>query len=55
MNEKLNSSGKKESVIYFTFVVVCYYLNCFKYTSLRNLIELVNNLHKYAASEQKSF
>ena len=46
---------KKESVIYFTFVVVCYYWICFKYESLCNLIKLVYTSHKYAASKQKRF
>ena len=40
---------KKESVIYFTLVVVCYYLICFKYATLCNI------LHKYAAGKQKRF
>ena len=44
--------GKKESVIYFTFVVVCYF---FKYALLCNLIKLVNILRKYATSEQQPF
>ena len=45
---------KKESVIYFTFVVLLSdFLN---YPSLYcNLIELLNILRKYAASEQKRF
>ena len=46
---------KNESVIYFTFVVVCYYLNFFKNASLRSLIKLVNILRKYAASELQHF
>ena len=46
---------KKEIAIYFTFVVVCYYLICFKYVSLWNLIKFVNILRKHAASKQKGF
>ena len=44
--------GRKESVIYFTFVVVCYYWICFKYVSLCNVIKLVTILIKYAANKQ---
>ena len=46
--------GKKESVIYFTFVVVLL-IDFLKSASLCNLIKLVNILRKYAASEQKRF
>ena len=38
--------GKKECVINFTFVVVCYYLIFFKYASLCSLIKLANILRK---------
>ena len=48
-------TGKKESVIYFTFFVVCYFFISFKYALLCNLIKLVNILRKYAVSERKRF
>ena len=47
--------GKQENVIYFTFVVVYYYLIRFEYVSLWNLIKLVNILRKHAARKQKRF
>ena len=47
--------GKQENVIYFTFVVVYYYLIRSEYVSLWNLIKLVNILRKHAARKQKRF
>ena len=51
---KTHFMGKKESVIYFTFVVLL--IDFFKYASLYcNLIKFVNILSKYASREQKRF
>ena len=46
---------KKESVIYFTFVVLYYYSICFKYASTYKLTKLVNILLKYTGFKQKRF
>ena len=46
--------GKKESVIYFTFVVVLIF-DFFKICVIVSLIKSVNILRKNAASEQKRF
>ena len=44
---------EKKVKLSFISLLLCYYLICFKYASLCNLVKLVNILRSYAASEEK--
>ena len=50
INSILNSSEKRK-VFFFPLLLLCYYLICFEYASLCNLIKLINILRKYTSDK----